>query len=143
MKQMNLKKVLAAALIAASLPAVTFANGHLWYDRNAHIGQLGKNEKLYIYPIIDLDGSYWVNHQDVKSNAFKANEYLATRFVRRLKFKNVNSMGAQIDEKKEIRTDDYDKFLKSKSGRRPFKPTTLFLGRGKFAPNPICHPRLR
>ncbi|MBR2214448.1 MAG: hypothetical protein IJ849_01660 [Selenomonadaceae bacterium] len=109
---MKLKKIIAAALVAMSLPIATQANGHLWYDRNAHIGQLGKNEKLYIYPIIDLDGSYWVNHSDVKSNAFKANEYLATRFARRLKFKNVNSLGAQIGEKKEIRTDDYDKFLK-------------------------------
>ena len=109
---MNLRKIIALTICAASIPTIALARGHLWYDRNAHVPQFGK---LVIFPVVDLDGKYMKN-DDVTSDTYKMNNYLNTRFIRQLKIKNTIPLGAMIDENKKLRVKDnaeYPKLLEN------------------------------
>ncbi|MBQ7550370.1 MAG: hypothetical protein IJT04_02440, partial [Bacteroidales bacterium] len=100
-------------LCAMTLPAMAFGHGHLWYDRNAHVPQFGK---LVIFPIVDLNGTYYYNNDDVESEPYKLNHYLNTRFIRKLDIKNTIALGDMINENRKVRTKDeleYPKLLES------------------------------
>ncbi len=105
---MNLRKIIAVVFCSLTVPTVVLAHGHLWYDRNAHVPQFGK---LVIFPVVGLDGNYMVNN-DVQSDTYKMNNYLNTRFIRRLKIKNTIPLGAQIEENKKLRVKDSTEYVK-------------------------------
>lgn len=105
---MNLRKIIALTVCAAAVPTIALAHGHLWYDRNAHVPQFGK---LVIFPIVNLDGKYMQN-DDVTSDTYKMNNYLNTRFIRKLKVKNTIPLGAMIDENKKLRVKDDTEYPK-------------------------------
>lgn len=98
---MNAKKYLTLFMCAVAFPTSAFAHGHVWYDVKAHVPQF---KKLVIYPIGETDGTYMLNENE-KSLAYKLNDYLDKRFVRKLHFRTI-SLGRTLKENKEIRTDE-------------------------------------
>ena len=105
----NLKKVLTGVLVGAALPTIALAHGNIWYDKSSHLPQY---KKMVIFPITNVDGSYWLDETDIKSDAYEANQYLNTRFIRKLKIKNTISLGTPLDENKKIRIKDTDVYTK-------------------------------
>lgn len=105
---MSFLKIIAVTFCALTIPTIAMAHGHLWYDRNAHVPQFGK---LVIFPIVNTDGQYMID-KDVKSEIYKMNNNLNTRFIRKLKIKNTIPLGAMIDENKKLRVKDNTEYPK-------------------------------
>lgn len=106
---MNIKQVAAVTLIGLALPMVSFAHGNIWYDKGSHLPQY---KKLVLFPVMGIDGNYWYDDKNEKSDEYEANNYINTRFTRKLKIKNVISLGTPLTENKSIRAKDKEVYPK-------------------------------
>ena len=121
---MNLKKIAATISMALMLPTTAFAHGELWYDSTAHVPQY---KKIVVFPVAGKTGNRYIDEAGSdkgiydsaesagasdeikklreKTVTYQVNDYLAKRFVRKMKIKTVIPLGSPLEEVKEIRKD--------------------------------------